>query len=106
MLTKSSDIQVWNRSTKQNKEQATTKNNKRGISRNEAKDVSCTCHANRAGGAPSAAPATQNEAAPKAINRRRTSAEVYEVEGALSAAPDTQNEPEAAPSAAMLSWWC
>ena len=36
MLTMSSDIHVWYRSTKQNKEQATTKNNKRGISRNEA----------------------------------------------------------------------
>ena len=36
MLTMSSDTQVWNRSTKQNKEEATTKNNNRGISRNEA----------------------------------------------------------------------
>ena len=32
---------LWNRSTKQNKEQATTKKNKRGISRNEAEGVRC-----------------------------------------------------------------
>ena len=43
MLTMSSDIQVWNRSTKQNKEQATTKNNKRGISRNEVEGVRWQC---------------------------------------------------------------
>ena len=48
--------------------------------------------------APSAAPATQNEratqneAAPKVINRRRTSADLYE--GAPSAAPAMQSEPE------------
>ena len=42
--------------------------------------------------------ALQNEAAPKVINRRRTSADLYE--GAPSAAPAMQNEPEAAPSAA------
>ena len=41
MLTVSFDIQLWNRSTKQNKEQSTTKNNKRGISRNEAECRRC-----------------------------------------------------------------
>ena len=40
----------------------------------------------------------KNEAAPKVINRRRTSAKLYE--GTPNAAPATQNEPEAAPSAA------
>ena len=45
----------------------------------------CACHAKRAGGAPSAAPATQNDPAPKVITRRRTSADLYE--GAPSAAP-------------------
>ena len=39
-------------------------------------------------GAPSAAPATQNEAAPKSITRRQTSADLYE--GAPSAAPATR----------------
>ena len=34
---------MWNRSTKQNTEQATTKNNKRGISRNEAEGVRWQC---------------------------------------------------------------
>ena len=52
----------------------------------------CTCHTKRAGWAPNAAPSTQNEAAPNAINRRRTSADFYA--GAPSAAPATQNEPE------------
>ena len=52
----------------------------------------CACHAKRAGDAPSAAPATQNETAPKSITRRQTSADLYE--GAPSAAPATQNEPE------------
>ena len=33
----------------------------------------CACHAKRAWGAPSAAPATQNDATPKVITRRRTS---------------------------------
>ena len=54
--------------------------------------VCCACHAKRAGDAPSAAPATQNEAAPKSLTRRQTSANLYE--GAPSAAPATQNEPE------------
>ena len=49
----------------------------------------CACHAKRGGGAPSA---TQNEAAPKVINCRRASADLYD--GAPSAAPATQNEPE------------
>ena len=39
MLAVSLDNQLWNMSTKQNKEQATTRNNKRGISRNEAEEV-------------------------------------------------------------------
>ena len=52
----------------------------------------CACHAKRAGDAPSAAPATQNEAAPKSFTRLQTSADLYE--GAPSAAPATQNEPE------------
>ena len=54
----------------------------------------CACHAKRGGGAgaPSAAPATQNEAVPKVITRRRTFADFYE--GAPSAAPATQNQPE------------
>ena len=52
----------------------------------------CACHAKRAGWAPNAAPATQTEAAPNVINRRRTSADLYV--GAPSAAPATQNEPE------------
>ena len=33
MLTMPLDIQVWNRSTKQNREETTTKKNKRGVSR-------------------------------------------------------------------------
>ena len=37
----------------------------------------CACHAKRAWGAPSAAPATQNEAEPKGITRRQTSADLY-----------------------------
>ena len=49
----------------------------------------CPC---QAGGAPSAAPATQKDAASKVITRRRTSADYYE--GAPSAAPATQNELE------------
>ena len=44
------------------------------------------------GDAPSAAPATQNEAAPKSITLRQTSADLYD--GAPSAAPATQNEPD------------
>ena len=70
----------------------------------------CTCHTKRAWGAPSAAPATQNEAAPKVINCRQASADLYKVlqvlhlprktslrcskccGGAPSAAPATQNE--------------
>ena len=52
----------------------------------------CASHAKRAWSAPSAASATQNEAAPKSITRRQTSADLYE--GAPSAAPATQNEPE------------
>ena len=36
MFTMSSDIQLWKRPRKQNKEQSTTKKTKRGISRNEA----------------------------------------------------------------------
>ena len=52
----------------------------------------CACHTKRARDAPSAAPATQNEAAPKSLTRRQTSADLYE--GAPSAAPATQNEPE------------
>ena len=47
----------------------------------------CACHAKQAGGAPSAAPATQNDAAPKVITRRLTSADLYE------GAP-RQNEPK------------
>ena len=43
MLTASSDIQPWNRPTEQNKEQSTTKNNKRGISRNEAEGLIWQC---------------------------------------------------------------
>ena len=50
----------------------------------------CACHAKRAGDAPTAAPATQNETAPKSITHRQTSADLYE--GAPSAAPATQNE--------------
>ena len=50
----------------------------------------CICHAKRAGDAPSDASATQNEAAPKVINRRRPSADFYQ--GAPSAAPATQND--------------
>ena len=46
----------------------------------------------RVGDAPSAAPATQNGAAPKVITRPRTSADRYE--GAPSAARATPNEPE------------
>ena len=52
----------------------------------------CAYHAKRASGALSAAPATQNDAAPIRITRRRTSADLYE--GAPSAAPARQNEPE------------
>ena len=52
----------------------------------------CACNAKRARRAPNAAPATQTEAAPKVINRRRASVDHYE--GAPSAAPATQNEPE------------
>ena len=51
-----------------------------------------TCHAKRTGWAPIAAPATQTDAAPNAINRRRTCADLCE--GAPSAAPAMQNEPE------------
>ena len=56
----------------------------------------CACHAKRAGGAPSAASATQNEAGPKVITRRRTSADLYEgvpccVDGVVLM---------------MLCWWC
>ena len=43
MLTMPSDIQVWNRLRKQNEEEATTKNNKRGISRNETEGVRWQC---------------------------------------------------------------
>ena len=66
----------------------------------------CACHAKRGGaqrhhsspdfsrplyeGAPSAAPATQNEAAPKSITRRQISADLYK--GAPSAALATQYE--------------
>ena len=50
------------------------------------------CHAKRTGDAPSVALATQNEAAPKSITRRQTSADLYE--GAPSAAPATQDEKE------------
>ena len=50
------------------------------------------CHAKRAGDAPGAAPATLNEAAPKVINRRRTSEDVNE--GAASAASATRDEAE------------
>ena len=39
MLAVSLDNQLWNMSTKQNKEQVTTRNDKRGISRNEAEEV-------------------------------------------------------------------
>ena len=49
----------------------------------------CTCHATWAGGAPSAAPATQNEAAPKVINCRRTFADLYE-----GAKPEVLQVPE------------
>ena len=52
----------------------------------------CACHAKRAGGAASGAPATQNEAAPKVITCHRISAHLYE--GAPSAAPATQKELE------------
>ena len=51
----------------------------------------CACYAKRAGGVPSAAPATQNEAAPKVINCGRISADLYE--GAPSAAPATPHLP-------------
>ena len=52
----------------------------------------CTRYAKRAGGAPSALPATRTEAALNVINRCPTSADLYE--GAPSAVPATQNEPE------------
>ena len=52
----------------------------------------CACHAKRNRDAPSAAPATQNEAAPKSITLRQTSAHLYD--GAPSAAHATQNEPD------------
>ena len=52
----------------------------------------CAYHAKRASGALSAAPATQNDAAPIRITRRRTSADLYE--GVQSAAPATQKEPQ------------
>ena len=58
----------------------------------------CTCHAKRAGDAPSAAPATQNEAASRSITRRHTSADLYE--GARSAAPAPQKRAGDALSAA------
>ena len=76
---------------------------------NEAAPAVLTCRRTSADlyeGAPSDAPATQNEpevlqvlrlprkneAAPNVINRRRTSADLYK--GAPGAAPATQNEPE------------
>ena len=58
----------------------------------------CACHTKPAGGAPGAAPATQNDAAPKVITRRRTSADLYE--GGPSAAPATQKRTWGAPSSA------
>ena len=98
MLTMSSDIQVWNRSRKQNKEEATTKNNKRGISTNEAEGVRwqcskcCTCHAKWDWVPPSAAPAKQKQPASIVFNRRRTSADLSG--GVPTAALATQNETE------------
>ena len=50
----------------------------------------CARHAKQAGGAPSAAPATQDEAAPKVINRRRTSADLYVLMMLFL----------------MMCWWC
>ena len=50
----------------------------------------CACHAKT--NLRCSKPATQNEAAPKSITRRQTSANLYE--GAQSAAPATQNELE------------
>ena len=60
----------------------------------------CACHAKRAGGAPSAAPATKKKAAPKSITRRQTSADLMKRLQALRLPRKrtrTWDDPSAAP---------
>ena len=67
---------------------------------NEFEGATCATPATkkRAGDAPGAALATLNKAAPKVINRRRTSGDPDE--GAPSAASATRNAPEGSPCGA------